>query len=75
MQDVYREGRICMKIDSEVYCKEHGEELTITDVDIAPIAGDKVTQKTVVTYVKPCSQCMSESYEKGIESLLKYIVV
>lgn len=59
-----------MKIDYKIYCYEHGEEQDIVDIDIDPIANNKVTHKAVMALVKSCSQCMSESYEKGIESLL-----
>lgn len=59
-----------MKIGYKIYCYEHVEEITIVDIDIDPLADEKVKYKTVMALVKPCSQCMSESYEKGIESLL-----
>lgn len=52
-----------MKINFTIYCHEHPEELEI-------IGMDTDSQETVTFHAKPCSQCMSESYEKGIESLL-----
>lgn len=58
-----------MKVEYKIHCHEHGDEIIIVDVDVDPIAG-KVAEKTVTTYVKACFQCKSESYERGIESVL-----
>lgn len=54
-----------MKVENKIYCHDHGEEIIVVDIDVDPIANDKVTQKTLTTYIKPCSQCMAESYERG----------
>lgn len=52
-----------MKIEYKIYCHEHAEEIIIVGMDMD-------SQETVMFQAKPCSQCQSESYEKGIESLL-----
>lgn len=58
-----------MKIEYKVYCHEHTEEQKIVDVDAGPSPEKKMLPWQAV-YVKPCSQCQSEAYEKGIESVL-----
>lgn len=52
-----------MKIGYNINCWEHGEDLTIINIDTD-------SQGILCFSVKPCSQCQSESHEKGIESLL-----
>ncbi len=53
-----------MNIDFKIYCHEHTEELKV-------MCGTMDTEGVIAFELEqPCSQCMSESYEKGIESLL-----
>lgn len=54
-----------MKIEYKIYCHEHAEELKV-------MAGSMDYEEGIISFELEgsCSQCQSESYEKGIESVL-----
>lgn len=54
-----------MKVEYKVYCHEHTEEVPITE-GTTSYEDDAL----VFDIGKPCSQCLSEAYERGIESVL-----